>query len=502
MVPQCGGVERFTPGSPRQVRLTNVAAVRMIEENFVKSSGMETGMGVWMLRAAMLAAVVLPGGAEAQVRLLAKGTLTGSSAGANADLSGLKGTLENGVPATLLGGFGSGIAYVGGDRFLAVPDRGPNAVSYNSAVDDTVSYIARFHQIEMNLTPSSAGLPFTITPTLEKTTLLSSPTALVYGSGAGLGIGSGVPAANYVAQNYFTGRSDNYDPGQNSGDAADARLDPEGIRLSNDGMSVFVSDEYGPYVHQFNRFKGTRMRTYALPGKYYVTNLSSRGATEISGNVIGRTANKGLEGMAMTPDGKTLVGIVQASLIQDANQGGAAASLLRILTIDITSGATHEYAYGLTTGSGVSEMVALNNHEMIVDERDGKGLGDGSSAKVKQFFKIDLTGATEVSSMDGLTAAQHEVPKTLFVDLVKVLTANGFTATTIPAKIEGLAFGPDVTVAGVTTHTLWVANDNDFLQDYGGVTNSNPNQFFVVGFTDADLGGSVLVPQARTGYLN
>ena len=35
---------------------------------------------------------------------------------------------------------------------------------------------------------------------------------------------------------------------------------------------------------------------------------------------------------------------------------------------------------------------------------------------------------------------------------------------------------------------------NDFLQDYSG-PGTNPNQFFVFGFTDADLGGSKLVPQ-------
>lgn len=454
--------------------------------------------------AVLVAGLTCVVGSQAQVQLVAKGTLTSSSAGNYTDLSGLQGTLENGVPASLLGGFGSGLAYVSGDRFLAVPDRGPNAVSFDAAIDDTDSYINRFHTIKMNLQANTAGagLPYVITPTLEKTTLLSSQSPLVYGSGAGLGVGSGAPSVNYYSQYFFTGRSDNFNPTQNSGNATDARLDPEGIRLSNDGMSVFISDEYGPYVYQFNRFKGTRLRTYALPAKFYVSQLSPNGATEISGNTSGRTANKGLEGLAITPDGTTLITMIQAPLIQDANQGGAAASLLRFLTIDITSGATHEYAYSLTTGSGISEILALNNHEILVDERDGKGLGDGSKAKIKQVFKIDFAGATDTSNMDGLTAAKNAVPKTLFLDIVNVLTANGFTTSTIPAKIEGLAFGPDISVKGVTTHTLWVSNDNDFLQDYGGVTNSNPNQFFVFGFTDADLQGSVLVPQNRTGYLN
>ena len=457
-----------------------------------------------VLRALVLLGVASAVQSEAQIALIAKGTLTGSSAGPYADLSGLPGTLENGVPANLLGGLGSGIAYISTDRFLAVADRGPNAVSFDSAIDDTVSYINRFHSIKMNLQPntSGTGLPFTINPVLESTTLLSSMSPITYGTGAFLGVGSGAPPQNYVSQNYFTGRSDNYGSG-NSGNASDARLDPEGIRLSNDGLSVYISDEYGPYVYQFQRFKGARLRSYPLPSKFYVSTLSPMGAVEISNNTSGRTANKGMEGLAITPDGKTLVGIMQAALIQDANQGGAAANLLRILTIDIASGTTHEYAYGLTTGSGVSEMVALNNHELLVDERDGKGLGDGSKAKYKQIFKIDLNGAVETSAMDGLTAAANEVPKTLFLDVVTVLTANGFTTDQIPAKLEGLAFGPDVTTAsGTTLHTLWIANDNDFLQNYGNVTNSNPNQFFVFGFSDADLKGSVFVPQTRTGYLN
>ena len=92
----------------------------------------------------------------------------------------------------------------------------------------------------------------------------------------------------------------------------------------------------------------------------------------------------------MTPDGKTLVGVMQAALIQDKRQPRSK-KLVRIVTIDIATGATNEYGYKLTNGSGVSEIVAINDHEFLVDERDGKGLGDGSAAVVKQMFKIDLT---------------------------------------------------------------------------------------------------------------
>jgi hypothetical protein len=439
--------------------------------------------------------------AHAQVNLLAVGSLTSSKNGGYEDLSGLHNTLENGVRADELGGFGSGIAYASGNTFLAVPDRGPNAVPFDSAIDDTASYINRFHTISMDLQPNTTGtgLPFTLTPTLRKTTLLFSLSPLVYGTGAGLGVGSGAPPQNTFFKHYFTGRSDNFDPDRNSGDPQDARFDSEGIRVSNDGRSVFISDEYGPYVYEFDRLTGIRLRSFKLPTDFFVTDLQPVGNDEIADNTVGRTANKGMEGLAITPDGKTLVGIMQNALIQDANEGGDAANLLRIVTIDIRSGrVTHQYAYLLTTGSGVSEMLALNNHEFLVDERDGKGRANANNAKVKQLFKIDLDGAVDVSNMDGTTAATHAVSKTLFLDIVQVLTANGIAAGEIPAKIEGLAFGPDINCGRTRMHTLWVANDNDFLEtvpDANGNQIANPNQFFVFGFTDADLAGSRFVPQ-------
>lgn len=103
--------------------------------------------------------------------------------------------------------------------------------------------------------------------------------------------------------------------------------------------------------------------------------------------------------------------------------------------------------------------------------------------------------------MDGTTAATHAVAKTPFLDIVKSLTATGISAGDIPAKIEGVSFGPDLNDGGTTVHTLWIANDNDFLEtttDASGNTIPNPNQFFVFSFTDADLGGSQLC-RSRTG---
>ncbi len=390
--------------------------------------------------------------------------------------------------ADILGGMGSALAYAGGNVFLAAPDRGPNANAYNSALDDTTSYVSRFHTVKLELTPNQSGngLAFNLTPSLRKTTLLSSPTALSYGSGAGLGVGSGAPSINGNGRFFFSGRSDNFDASKNSLNPDNARFDPEGMRLSNDGKSVYVSDEYGPYVYQFDRATGQRVRSYALPENLAVARLSAQGDVEINGNSRGRTANKGMEGLAITPDGKTLVGIMQAPLLQDKNKS------LRIVTIDLETGTTHQYAYKLSSGSGVSEIVALNDHQFLIDERDGKGLGDGSSAVAKQIFKIDLAGAQDVSNLSGDLSARA-VQKTLFLDVVGALNAKGIDSAQIPAKIEGMSFGEDVMVNGVRTHTLYLANDNDFVPGAAG-----GNNFYVFGVTDADLTrvGASYVPQA------
>jgi hypothetical protein len=430
--------------------------------------------------------------AQADPQLIAQATLTGSTAGQYADLSGLTGTLENGYPENILGGLGSGLAYAGNGTFLAVPDRGPNAKVFNAKVDNTVTFIPRFHTIAMALAPSAAGspLPMTLTPSLKSTTLFWNATPLVYGTGAGLDVPAGAPKENTAQKFYFTGRSDGFDATKDSCNTADARFDLESIRVANDGKSVFVSDEYGPYVYQIDQQTGQRIKAFTMPANLCSPGsvLSPVGQNEIDNAKVGRVANKGMEGLAITPDGTTLVGVIQAPLEQDAAVA-ASKKLLRLVAIDIASGATKEYGYLLTDGSGVSDIVAVNNHEFLLDERDGSGLGNGDAAKIKKLYKIDIANAADITSLSGQAAVDAAVKKTQFLDIAGALLASGTKAEQIPSKIEGVAFGPDVAVNGAMRHTLFIANDNDFE-----VEESGTNMFYVFAFTDADLPN--YVPQA------
>src|SRR5262249_46357705 len=112
-----------------------------------------------------------------------------------------------------------------------------------------------------------------------------------------------------------------------------------------------------------------------------------------------RTKNKGLEGLTITPDGSTLVGMMQSALTTPdlGTAKPAPVTTVPIVTIDIATKAMHEYVYLLDdpanhNGNAVSEITAVSNTKFLVDERDGS-LGAGA---FKQLYLIDTSGATDV----------------------------------------------------------------------------------------------------------
>jgi hypothetical protein len=176
-----------------------------------------------------------------------------------------------------------------------------------------------------------------------------------------------------------------------------------------------------------------------------------------------------MEGLAISPDGRTLFGIMQNALLQDNGLTPMTTDRLglnnRILKIDLSTGETHEYVYvldAINRGQGVCEILAVNDHEFLVVERDNRSnLQSPPQAPTrKKIYKIDLTGATDVSNVASLPAGAlpagvTPVGKTLFIDL---LDPAFDLAPTIAEKIEGLAWGPDLEDG---RRLLYVVSDND-----------------------------------------
>lgn len=365
------------------------------------------------------------------------------------DLSGLTGTLEDGGAANRGGGAGSGIAYDpnSGSYFL-LPDRGPNAVAYpgGAAVDNTISYQSRVQQYNLTVNPGAGlrGAGGSVSFSQTGTTLLTTET--------------GTP---------LTGLSSNFAN----------RFDPESIRVSRNGRSVYISDEYGPYVAEFDIKTGQRVRNFTLPTGFNIANPSAVGANELPpGNIVGRQVNRGGESLAISPDGTKLFMATQNPLIQDGalnasnNRRG---TNIRIVQFDVATGlAEKQYLYELGGGTsaapnggrslGINDMVAVNDHELLIVERDGNA---GAGALVKRIVKVDLTGATDISGITnlpqtGVPLGVTAVSKSTFLDLLD--PAFGLGGASFPEKIEGLAFGEDL-IDG--RHILFVTSDNDFLSD-------------------------------------
>jgi hypothetical protein len=110
-----------------------------------------------------------------------------------------------------------------------------------------------------------------------------------------------------------------------------------------------------------------------------------------------------MEGLAVTPDGKTLVGIMQSNLYNPSRTAAGTTDITRIVTIHVDTGAVAQYLYRQdAAGLANSEIVALTATRFLVIERDTRFFGRDSGTIRKNLYTIDLAGSTNV---DGGNAA-------------------------------------------------------------------------------------------------
>jgi hypothetical protein len=372
------------------------------------------------------------------VTLVGKGSIAGTAL----DKSGLTGDIcqasapANCIPKATLGGLGSALAYTGHDNvYVAAPDRGP----FDGLTD--VAYLDRVQFLHLKL---DVNAPFpNIRPTLLDTRLLKDE----YGQTL-------VGAAQVF----------------------DRRFDPEGIRIGLLG-TLLISDEYGPYVYEFGPL-GRLLRRVNVPSRYAIQFPSGDPTVELTGNTSGRQANRGMEGLAISPNDRFAYGIMQNALLQDnALTPGTTDRVsvhTRILKMDLLTRKTNEYVYVLEAanrGQGVSEILAINDHEFLVLERDNRSYlaATPQAPTRKKIFKISIgPTTTDVSAIDGIPAGTATAPlpativpveKALFIDLLDPsFGLNLNDANAIAEKMEGLAWGPDLADG---RHVLYVISDND-----------------------------------------
>lgn len=375
------------------------------------------------------------------------------------------------------GSFGSAMTMVPGktDELFGLEDRGPNVESADGfAVEPKPSYdpsIARFA-----LDEGEAEL-------VERIPLRDS---------------TGHPFSGLVNSNNPTGEKVENLKGHELAHDPDG-YDPEGLVAMPDG-TFWVSDEYGPFITHFTSTgkEIQRLSPFAEP-------KNPVSADVLPAELAKRYPNRGMEGLTLTPDGSTLVGMMQSSLEQTDLEGANAKkdTPTRIVTYNLHTHAVHEYLFLLdepaTTGVANSEITALSNSTFLIDERDS---GFPSATGYKKLWEVSLEGATDVGpsakvsgatykgsegglliggktiekTLWGKTTAESKatleadhikpVSSTLFLDVDKLLTElNPTDAFYDHDKVEGVA----VLEGG---KRIMISNDNDFgISGVTGVKN-------------------------------
>lgn len=353
------------------------------------------------------------------------------------------------------GGFGSSVAQDPNDPavFYMLTDRGPNAAgtvagSIIFGKADFTPQIGKFRLKEGVLT-------------LEQTILLKNA--------AGQPL-TGLP--NPVGQGN-TGETAIDLTGQTLTPSPDG-IDSEGLVLASDG-SFWISDEYGPHIAHFDATGRTIERINPFG--------SGTGSRTLPLVLARRRPNRGMEGLTITPDGKTLVGLMQSPMYNPSSTAVSGSLVLRVLTFDIATGATKQYAYLMENASltGCSEIAAITNTTFLALERDGLYGGNAAApATFKRVYKFDLAGATDISDptntaagklYGGLTVEQLKTAPALatagVVPVTKTLVLD-LLADISPVyphdKAEGLSL--------IGNDMLAISNDDDF-----GVLDNGQNGF-------------------------
>ena len=236
-------------------------------------------------------------------------------------------------------------------------------------------------------------------------------------------------------------------------------LDPEAIALAGDGRLLVATEGLAhrgvPPSIDFYRFDGSHDGSLELPVHYLPSADGRRGVR----------SNLGFEGMAVSPDGSRLFVATENALIQDGPPADLqSASPSRILVLELPTGRPiGEFVYEVPpvpdapqpdsafVTNGISELVALDNHRLLVLERSFS-VGVGNRVRLNL---ADLREASNVLGVPELDEAAAATLKPAAKTLVADLRDLGIDAD----NLEAMALGPAV---GDFARLLVLIADNNF----------------------------------------
>lgn len=283
-----------------------------------------------------------------------------------------------------LGGVGSALAPHPTEpgHFYVMSDRGPNAATEagrkpSGIIFPVPSYHPRIQLYRLNSSGAAELLD-----TLELKDLKGRPVTGL--PNKGFGATGETPYA-------LDGSIVALDPdGDGLAGYDESGIDSEGLVALRDG-SFWVSDEYGPHMVHFDASGREIGRINP-----FASDARNRPGRRLPAELATRWPNRGMEGLAITPDGMTLVGLMQSNL-HNPDRSVGSINLTRIVTVHLETGVTAQYLYRQdAVGLANSEIVALSATRFLVIERDTKFHGIDTGVVRKNVYRIDLDGATNV----------------------------------------------------------------------------------------------------------
>jgi hypothetical protein len=248
-----------------------------------------------------------------------------------------------------------------------------------------------------------------------------------------------------------------------------ADIDPESLQRAKDG-TLWVGDEFGPWVLHFSADGVLLEAPFPLPdGLFSPNNPLHQGETPTVRN------SRGIEAMAMTPNGKTLYVVLEGTVVGDP------AGSRRIYAFDVRTRQFSRMADYRAEGTDVGaterfigDAQALDQHRLLLIERDGNGRM--TEPLFRTVYEVDLRrvgadGYLEKESVVDLTA----IPDPDLVSLPEIHPGDvglGNPFTVMCESIEALHI--------ISPHRLLLGCDNNFPNSGRNPALADDNEFITV----------------------
>ena len=218
--------------------------------------------------------------------------------------------------------------------------------------------------------------------------------------------------------------------------------DIESIRVDPLDGSIWYASEgvrrfgLGPFVKQARR-DGSYLATFPTGAHFKIDTTRQWGPRD----------NLAFEGLSFSPDGRYLWLGMEAPLYQDGELPTTkAGALVRISKYERSGEMLAQYAYpvdaivkepaGRYADNGLSEILAVDEHRLLVLERSGVQDKEGIFHFYIRIYEMDVSQASDIKSLDSLAGAKFIAAKKRLI-----LNLNETDLTKVD-NLEGMAWGP------------------------------------------------------------